>query len=239
MGLVRDETCGAAIALGELGIGLDAVRSEVDKALNVPNPHPVQMMTLHVQSKKAIDDAYDEARETSLNYIGTEQLLVGILWGTGRAASVLKALGADIRRTREVVRRLPQRASFGEGHPPAEKPSASFGWRQFTSRAREAIFYAQEDAMRAERAEVGTDCLLLGLLRNPACVAARALAKIGIAEAEARESGLNFLGTEHLLLGILRHPVDDGFEILTGLGADIERLRTAVHEIQDSDKGAA
>jgi len=133
---------------------------------------------------------------------------------------------------------------------------------RFTRRAQKVILLAQEEARKLGYPYIGTEHLLLGLIREGEGVAARALAEIKIdphkiraaiekmvepgqggtalvevsftprakrvlelSIDEARRLGHNYVGTEHILLGLIREGEGVAAQILTGMGADLERVR--------------
>jgi len=138
---------------------------------------------------------------------------------------------------------------------------------RFTKRAQRVLHLAREEAQRMNYPYVGTEHLLLGLIREGEGVAARVLADMGIdadkvraavaqmvepAEAqgilevtltprakrvlelaidEARRLGHNYVGTEHLLLGLIREGEGVAAQVLTGMGADLERTREKVLQL--------
>ncbi len=138
-------------------------------------------------------------------------------------------------------------------------------FNRFTERARRVILLAREEAKRLDHDYLGTEHLLLGLIREKEGVAALALQNLGInleqvrqevekavgkgggflflgqipftprakkvlelAVNEARNLGHNYIGTEHLLLGLIREGEGVAAQVLTNLGADLEKVREEV-----------
>jgi len=107
LGLLRDEDNVAHHVLKDLGGGVEAVRREVERQLRRVQRKPTQEMTLTPRSKKAIDLAYDEARELGNDYIGTEHLLLGLIREReGLAGRVLSKLGITVEAVRSRVAAL-------------------------------------------------------------------------------------------------------------------------------------
>jgi ornithine carbamoyltransferase len=105
LGMLRENDSAAARVLDRMGVSLGGIRSEIERQV-VPRDGQVSSeMKLTPRGKRVIDLAYDEARQLSNNYIGTEHLLLGLIReGEGLAGRVLVKLGADLERTRREVR---------------------------------------------------------------------------------------------------------------------------------------
>ncbi|CCO07762.1 ATP-dependent Clp protease ATP-binding subunit [Desulforamulus hydrothermalis] len=137
-------------------------------------------------------------------------------------------------------------------------------FQRFTERAQKVLVLAQEEARRLKYPYIGTEHILLGLIREGEGIAAKVLAQLNIsadkvrtaveqmvetgnqtvpadipptprakrvlelAVEESRRLGHNYVGTEHLLLGLLREGEGVAAQVLTGLGADLERVRQLV-----------
>jgi ATP-dependent Clp protease ATP-binding subunit ClpA len=107
LGLVRENDSVAARILDRMGISLGRVRSEIERQVARGDGKLGKDMQLTPRAKRVIDLAYDEARQLSNNYIGTEHLLLGLIReGEGLAGRVLAKLGVELERTREEVRAL-------------------------------------------------------------------------------------------------------------------------------------
>lgn len=107
LGLVRESDSVAARVLEKMGVGLNKIRSEVEKQLPRGESRQSQDMTLTPRAKRVIDLAYDEARNLNNNYIGTEHLLLGLIReGDGLAGRVLARLGVELERARREVMAL-------------------------------------------------------------------------------------------------------------------------------------
>jgi excisionase family DNA binding protein len=114
----------------------------------------------------------EEAKQLHHTYIGTEHLLLGILQeGDGVGAKLLREFGCDLHTMRQAVQDTVGRGPAGE-HPQGEMP--------VTPRLKQVFEFAREEAKRFEHAHVGTEHLVLGLLREGEGVAGRLLAELGM-----------------------------------------------------------
>ncbi len=129
--------------------------------------------------------ANQEAQRFSHEYIGTEHILLGLVKeGSGVAANVLKNLDVDLRKIRIEVENIVQ--------PGPEL--VTMGKLPQTPRAKKVIEYAMEEARILNHNYVGTEHLLLGLLREQEGVAAQVLMNLGLKLEDVREEVLNLLG---------------------------------------------
>jgi len=107
LGLVREPDSVAARILDRMGVSLAKIRSEIERQVTRGDGRLGQDMQLTPRAKRVIDLAYDEARNLSNNYIGTEHLLLGLIReGEGVAGKVLMKLGVDLDKTRKEVLNL-------------------------------------------------------------------------------------------------------------------------------------
>ncbi len=107
LGLVRENDSVAARILDRMGVSLGRIRSEIERNVQRGEGRLGQDMQLTPRAKRVIDLAYDEARQLSNNYIGTEHLLLGLIReGEGLAGRVLAKLSVDLEKTRKEVMAL-------------------------------------------------------------------------------------------------------------------------------------
>jgi ornithine carbamoyltransferase len=107
LGLVREDDSVAARILDRMGVSLGRIRSEIERQVSRGDGRLGQDMQLTPRAKRVIDLAYDEARQLSNNYIGTEHLLLGLIReGEGLAGRVLAKLGVELEPTRREVMAL-------------------------------------------------------------------------------------------------------------------------------------
>ena len=137
------------------------------------------------RARKVMQFANQEAQWFNHEYVGTEHMLLGLVKeGTGVAANVLKNLEIDLRKVRLEVEKLVQ----------SGPEMITMGKLPQTPRAKKAIEYAMEEARSLNHNFVGTEHLLLGLLREAEGVAAQALINLGANLESVREEVLNILG---------------------------------------------
>lgn len=138
------------------------------------------------RAARVIKFAQDEARHLNYNYTGTEHLLLGLLREhEGFAARALRNLGVDLDQVRAEIEKLLGRGSA----PPA-------GEMQFTPRGKKVIMdLAIEEARNLGHSYVGTEHLLLGLLREAECAAAHTLNNMGADLERTRQEVVKLLGT--------------------------------------------
>jgi len=137
------------------------------------------------RARKVMALANQEAQRFNHEYIGTEHILLGLVKeGSGVGANVLKHLDVDLRKVRLEVEKLVK----------AGPEMVTMGKLPQTPRAKKVIEYAIEEARNLNHNYVGTEHLLLGLLREHDGVAAQVLMNLGLKLEEVREEVLNLLG---------------------------------------------
>ena len=137
------------------------------------------------RARKVMALANQEAQRFNHEYIGTEHILLGLVKeGSGVGANVLKNLGIDLRKVRLEVEKLVK----------SGPEMVTMGKLPQTPRAKKVIEYAIEEARNLNHNYVGTEHLLLGLLREHDGVAAQVLLNLGLKLEEVREEVLNLLG---------------------------------------------
>src|SRR5437016_4892977 len=137
------------------------------------------------RARKVMALANQEAQRFNHEYIGTEHILLGLVKeGSGVGANVLKNLDVDLRKVRLEVEKLVK----------SGPDMVTMGKLPQTPRAKKVIEYAIEEARNLNHNYVGTEHLLLGLLREQDGVAAQVLMNLGIKLEEVREEVLNLLG---------------------------------------------
>jgi ATP-dependent Clp protease ATP-binding subunit ClpC len=137
------------------------------------------------RARKVMALANQEAQRFNHEYIGTEHILLGLVKeGSGVGANVLKNLDVDLRKVRLEVEKLVK----------SGPEMVTMGKLPQTPRAKKVIEYAIEEARNLNHNYVGTEHLLLGLLREHDGVAAQVLMNLGLKLEEVREEVLNLLG---------------------------------------------
>jgi ATP-dependent Clp protease ATP-binding subunit ClpC len=151
------------------------------------------------RARKVMALANQEAQRFNHEYIGTEHILLGLVKeGSGVGATVLKNLDVDIKKLRLEVEKLVK----------SGPDMVTMGKLPQTPRAKKVIEYAIEEARALNHNYVGTEHILLGLLRETEGIAAQVLMSLGLKLEDLRQEVLNLLGAG----------VDDG---PSGLGMKI------------------
>ena len=133
---------------------------------------------------KVIMLAQEEARRLGHNFVGTEQILLGLIGeGTGIAAKVLKSMGINLKDARVEVEKIIGR---GSGFVAVEIP--------FTPRAKRVLELSLEEARQLGHNYIGTEHLLLGLIREGEGVAARVLENLALDLSKVRTQVIRLLG---------------------------------------------
>jgi ATP-dependent Clp protease ATP-binding subunit ClpA len=135
------------------------------------------------RARRVVVLAQEEARMLNHNYLGTEHLLLGLVHeGEGVAAKVLESLGISLRAVRQQVEEI-----IGQGQ------QAPGGHVPFTPRAKKVVELARREASDLGHSYVGTEHLLLGLVREGEGVAAQVLVKLGADLAGVRQQVVHLL----------------------------------------------
>ena len=139
------------------------------------------------RARKVMALANQEARRFNHEYIGTEHLLLGLVMeNSGVGATVIKKFGVDVSALRTEIEKLVQRGP----------DVVTKGKLPETPRARHVIEYAVEEARALNHNYVGTEHLLLGLLRETEGIAAQMLTNLGLRLEDVRHEVLRLLGAE-------------------------------------------
>jgi ATP-dependent Clp protease ATP-binding subunit ClpC len=169
------------------------------------------------RARKVMQLANQEAQRFNHEYIGTEHILLGLIKeGSGVGANVLKNLDIDLRKIRLEVEKIVQRGP--------EQIIA--GKLPQTPRAKKVIEYAVEEARLLNHNYVGTEHLLLGLLREGEGLAAQILMNLGLTLTEVREELLNMLGHFPERKGVASEPPSASRKtpLLDSCGTDLTAL---------------
>jgi ATP-dependent Clp protease ATP-binding subunit ClpA len=255
LGLVREGEGVAARVLHNLGVELYKVRQSVEFIIGRGDRIVLGEIGLTPRAKKVIELAVDEARRLNHHYIGTEHILLGLVReGEGIAAGVLESLGVNLEKVRtQTIRVLSQAgtvsaqvsstedddtivltdeevasAQDGDDHTPA--PAGEEGEEKnlpgiFSVRAMRVLDAAQEEAHKRQQTFIGTEHLLLGLVREEKGLASLLFQKLGVERETIREtvefviahSGSRALpdatGFTPRTLTVLRHAVDEAYKL--------------------------
>ena len=137
------------------------------------------------RAKKVMSFARQEAQKFNHEYIGTEHILLGLVQeGSGVAANVLKNMTIDLEKIRHEVEKIVKTG-----------PSmVTMGQLPFTPRAKKVLELSMEEASQLSHNYIGTEHLLLGLIKENEGIAAQVLMNLGVKLDEVREEVLEFLG---------------------------------------------
>jgi len=200
LGLLREEGGGAARVLQRSGVELGRAREEADLARLEAGLKDRPSRGWSADARRALELTVGEARELNPklglpNFVDTEHLLLGLLdLPDATAVRVLRALGVNPEQLRreavELLGARPAPASAEATDAPArerEVPRHSGGVLQrFTPPAIRVVQYAKEEARRFRGNTVGTEHVLLGLIREQEGVAARVLERLGVSLGRAQ-----------------------------------------------------
>ncbi|MBE0591104.1 MAG: NDP-hexose 4-ketoreductase, partial [Gemmatimonadales bacterium] len=138
--------------------------------------------------RKVLQMAREEAARLHHEYVGTEHILLGLIReGEGVAAAVLTNLSVDLD---EIQQRIEETVKKGKA-PAPEGPDLPY-----TSRAKKVLELAMSEARELNHSYVGTEHLLLGLLREEKGIAAQVLADAGVNLEQSRAETLRILGSD-------------------------------------------
>lgn len=285
LGILRIENAQALAVLRRLNVDLISLRRELTVYLATVEQEPLRPLALGQvvaeaaavafgqsldrftdRARRVIEHSRCEAEVLKHDYVGTEHLLIGLLTeGSGVAAAVLFGMGADLQKIRMALFKLAT---------PSRRYETA---RQFplTIQAKDALRFSAEEARARKHDYVGTEHLLLGLLRVDGGPANHILKSLSLdaesirrevamligakesflggrpkdgtpeqiwpqhaftdparkaldlaVEEAGRDGGLR-IGSEHLLIGLSRVDFSIGARVLTALGAELEKIRTA------------
>ncbi len=139
------------------------------------------------RARKVMGLARQEAQRFNHDYIGTEHILLGLIQeGSGVAADVLKNLDVDPKKIRQEIEKL---VSHGT-------TMVTMGQLPFTPRAKKVLELALEEASNLGHNYIGTEHLLLGLIREQEGIAAQVLQNLNVRLEDVREEVLELLGAE-------------------------------------------
>lgn len=136
------------------------------------------------RAQKVLALSQEEAVRLGHNNIGTEHILLGLIReGEGIAAKALKELGLEEKKIEEEVEKL-----IGKGDQPMQSI-------HYTPRAKKVVELSQDEARKLSHSYVGTEHILLGLIREGEGVAARVLHNLDVSLNKARQQVLQLLGS--------------------------------------------
>lgn len=208
LGLLREEKGLAADVLRSLAVTLESVRAQVTVILEHPGertrllssrlempPLPERAAPVSAggynfsgRMRKVLALSREQAVWLGHEYVGTEHLLLGLIReGEGVAAVVLQNLNVELDEIRSKIEEMVKRGKAAQTSPP-DLP--------YTSRAKKVLELAMSEARELNHSYVGTEHLLLGLLREEKGISAQVLIGAGMSLDGARKETLRILGTE-------------------------------------------
>ena len=160
--------------------------AEMIKKATMPRQPKGMFQRFTDRARRVVVLAQEEARMLRHNYVGTEHLLLGLIHeGEGVAAGALESLGINREAVRQQVEEI-----IGPGQSPIVGPIP------FTPRAKKAMELSLREALALGHHYIGTEHLLLALLREGQGVAAQVLTRLGADHAQVRERVLGLLTGE-------------------------------------------
>ena len=192
LGLLREEEGLAARVLDTLDITVEEVRAQVARIVGQGDEVTTGQIPFTPRAKKVLELALREALSLGHNYIGTEHILLGLVReNEGVAARILLDFDADAEKIRnEIIRMLSgpgRRAATGAGDPSPE-------FERFTEHARGVVVLALDEARALKHNSIGTEHILVGLLREEEGLAALALASLDLTLDEVRAQVVRIVG---------------------------------------------
>ncbi|MFM7014112.1 MAG: ATP-dependent Clp protease ATP-binding subunit [Actinomycetota bacterium] len=167
------------------------------------------------KARRVVVLAQEEAKLLNHNYIGTEHILLGLIHeGEGVAAKALESLGINLDAVRDQVQEI-----IGQGQ---QAPS---GHIPFTPRAKKVLELSLREALQLGHSYIGTEHLLLGLIREGEGVAAQVLTRLGADTNRVRQQVIQLLsgfqGKETVQVGGDAAPAQKGSQILDQYGKNL------------------
>jgi ATP-dependent Clp protease ATP-binding subunit ClpA len=210
LGLVRENEGVAGRVLQALGVELARTREVIEELTGKGEQRGPGSVGLTPEGKKVIEMAVDETRHFNHHYVGTEHILLGLLrLPESMGIQALQAMGVEAKAVKTQTLQMMQATQVHETHPDGSRivlqaqemsqgkgPSIEYRHSKsveaFNEDAREALQLAQNEAQRFSHNYIGTEHLLLGLVRREESVAGRVLSQLGI-ELQKVRSAVEFI----------------------------------------------
>lgn len=172
----------------------------VGKAIHGKQPPNDRFDRFTRRARSVLNLAQEEARSLQHNYIGTEHLLLGLLReGRGVAAQALSNLGIELQPTRRSVEVI-----IGRGE--SERTSGEVG---LTPRAKKVIELAVDEARKLNHHFLGTEHLLLGMIREGEGIAVKIIENMGIQQEQVRAEVMRMISQHQEQEVAAIHPVPE------------------------------
>jgi ATP-dependent Clp protease ATP-binding subunit ClpA len=186
------------------------------------------------RARRVVVLAQEEARLLNHNYVGTEHILLGLIHeGEGVAATALESLGISLEAVRAQVEQI-----IGRGQ------QAPTGHIPFTPRSKKVLELSLREAKQLGHDYIGTEHILLGLVREGEGVAAQVLVKLGADQSRVRQQVLQVLsGHTGVQAGartrLVRMAVPDDLREAEEQLAQVRQQNQAAIEAEDFDRAGA
>jgi ATP-dependent Clp protease ATP-binding subunit ClpA len=186
LGLLREEDGVAARVLTDLGLTVERARGQVVRVVGSGQDVTSGQIPFRPRAKKVMEMALREALSLGHDYIDTEHLLLALVReGEGVGARILLDFDGEPEKIRQAVRVLsgPTGWRASVRREPGAGPAAAAGSarvRRFTSQATQAVEAARREAFNLGHARIGTEHILLGLLRDGESESAQILSALGV-----------------------------------------------------------
>lgn len=180
------------------------------------------------RARKVMQLANEEAQRYSHSYIGSEHILLSLAKeGIGVAAIVLKKLDIHESKIRREVERIIETEPYRDQK------------LHQVPRAKRVIEYAIEEARNLKHNYVGTEHVLLGLLREEQGVAAQVLINLGMSLTDVRREVLELLGRQPVLSSVQsQSPPESLHDLPTSIGSAVAALAELVYVLQEMKENA-
>src|SRR2546428_796783 len=163
------------------------------------------------RARRVVVLAQEEARMLNHNYIGTEHILLGLIHeGEGVAAKALESLGISLDAVRQQVEEI-----IGQGQ---QAPS---GHIPFTPRAKKGLELSLREALQLGHNYIGTEHILLGLIREGEGVAAQVLVKLGADLNRLRQQAIQLLSGQPAAAEVTTEPAPAASTVLDQYGRNL------------------
>jgi ATP-dependent Clp protease ATP-binding subunit ClpA len=229
LGLIHEGEGVAAKALESLGISLDAVREQVQEIIGQGQQAPSGHIPFTPRAKKVLELSLREALQLGHNYIGTEHILLGLIHeGQGIAARALTSMGISLDVMRQAIEDI-----IGRGVQPVVS-----GHIPFTPRAKKVLELSLRESLQLGSDYIGTEHILLALIREGSGVAAQVLAGAGVDLNRARQQVIEMLhGPREEGIPAAASAPGAGDDLMDRLASFATRLNAIEQRLRQSPSG--
>ena len=183
LGLIREGEGIAAKALNAKGVELDNTRKQIKEMIGTGTVSPSGHIPFTPHAKQVLELSLREALQLGHSYIGTEHILLGLIReGEGIAAKALNAKGVELDNTRKQIKEM-----IGTG---TVSPS---GHIPFTPHAKQVLELSLREALQLGHSYIGTEHILLGLIREGEGVGTQVLIKMEVDLGDLRSTAMDLI----------------------------------------------